>query len=388
MTGPAKRDRPVTCLRAFAAFALALGVWQAPAPAFDTSAREAFLVDFETGSVLLERNPDQPMPPASMSKLMTLYMVFEQLRAGTLSLDDTMRVSEKAWRMGGSRMFVEVDTDVRVEDLLRGIIVSSGNDACIVVAEALAGSEEAFAEQMNERAGEIGLKGSAFTNSPGWPDSGHYMSARDLSVLTARIIVDFPEYFPYFAEKSFTYNEIEQDNRNLLLYKDLGADGMKTGHTEDSGYGLTATAKRDSRRLILVLNGLESVRVRAAEAERILNWGFRETKNYALFKAGEEVVRADVWLGTEAKVPLVIDRDLVVTLARKSRKGLSVKVVLESPVPAPIAAGERIATLVVSAPEMTPITVSLAAGESVELLGVFGRLWSALYYIVFGPPSS
>jgi D-alanyl-D-alanine carboxypeptidase (penicillin-binding protein 5/6) len=375
-------------LRAFAAFALALGVWQAPTHAFDTSAREAFLVDFETGSVLLEKNPDQPMPPASMSKLMTLYMVFEQLRAGTLSLDDTMRVSEKAWRMGGSRMFVEVDTDVRVEDLLRGIIVSSGNDACIVVAEALAGSEEAFAEQMNERAGEIGLTGSAFTNSTGWPDPGHYMSARDLAVLTGRIIVDFPEYFPYFAEKTFTYGGIKQGNRNPLLYKDLGADGMKTGHTKDSGYGLTATAEREGRRLILVLNGLESVRFRAAEAERILNWGFRETKNYALFKAGEEVVRADVWLGTEAKVPLVIDRDLVVTLARKSRKGLSVKVVLESPVPAPIAAGERIATLVVSAPEMTPITVSLAAGESVELLGVFGRLWSALYYIVFGPPSS
>jgi D-alanyl-D-alanine carboxypeptidase (penicillin-binding protein 5/6) len=377
----------VKYLRAFAVIALALGLWQAPTYAFDTSAREALLVDFETDTVLLERNPDEPMAPASMSKLMTLYMVFEQLKAGTLLLDDTMRVSEKAWRMGGSEMFVEIDTDVRVEDLLRGIIVQSGNDASIVVAEALAGSEEAFAGQMNERAREIGLTGSAFANSSGWPDPGHYMTARDLAVLTKRTIVDFPEYFPYFAEMTFTYNGIKQGNRNPLLYKDLGADGMKTGHTEESGYGLTATAERDGRRLILVLNGLESARVRAAEAERILDWGFRETRNYALFEAGEEVAQADVWLGAEPKVPLVIDRDLVVTLERKSRKDLSVKVVLESPVPAPIAAGARIATLVVGAPEMTPITVPLAAGESVELLGVFGRLWSALTYIVFGPPS-
>ena len=241
----------------------------------ETAARQAILVDFVSGAVLLEKNSDHPFPPGSMSKLMTVYMLFEQLEKGTLSLDDTMRVSEKAWRMGGSKMFVEVGSDVRVEDLLRGIIVSSGNDACTVVAEALAGSEEAFAALMTKRAREIGLTDSVFANSTGRPDPGHSMTARDLAILTKRIVVDFPEHFPYFAEKTFTYNDIQQDNRNPLLYEDLGADGMKTAHTEETGYGLTATAERSGQRLILVITGLDSSRARAEEAERLLVWGFQ-----------------------------------------------------------------------------------------------------------------
>lgn len=370
--------------RAVLPFAILLIAAVPPAAAFDTAAREAILIDAQTGSVILDKDSNKPAPPASMSKLMTIYMLFERLKEGAITLDDTMSVSEKAWRMGGSKMFVEVNSSVRVEDLIRGIVVQSGNDACIVVAEALSGSEEAFAEAMTERGAEIGLSDSSFTNSTGWPDPGHFMSARDLATLTERLIVDFPEYFHYFAELEFTYNEIKQGNRNPLLYKDIGADGMKTGHTEEAGYSLTATAERNGRRLILVITGLDSVQARSTEAERILSWGFRETKNYTLFKADEEIESADVWLGVEPRVPLVMDDDFTITMSREARKDMSVKVVMDAPVPAPIEQGTEIATLVINTPDLAPIEIPLKAGASVEKQGVIGRLWSAATYNIFG----
>jgi len=364
--------------------AVAVLVWPESTYAFDTAAREAILIDVETGSVILDKDSDKPAPPASMSKLMTIYMLFDRLKEGAITLDDTMSVSEKAWRMGGSKMFVEVNSRIRVEDLIRGIVVQSGNDACVVVAEGLSGSEEAFAEAMTERGREIGLTDSSFTNSTGWPDPGHFMSARDLATLTERLITDFPDYFHYFAELDFTYHEIKQGNRNPLLYKDMGADGMKTGHTEEAGYSLTATAERNGRRLILVVTGLDSVQARSSEAERILSWGFRETKNYTLFKAGEEIESADVWLGVAPKVPLVMDEDFTITMSRESRKEMTAKVVLESPVPAPIVQGTEIATLVISAPDLAPVEIPLQAGADVDQQGVVGRLWSAATYKVFG----
>ncbi|MDP7540776.1 MAG: D-alanyl-D-alanine carboxypeptidase family protein, partial [Alphaproteobacteria bacterium] len=329
-----------------------------------------------------------PMPPSSMSKMMTVYMLFERLRDGSLIMEDTFSISENAWRKGGAKsggstMFLIPGRKVRVEDLIRGIIVQSGNDACIVVAEGLASSESAFASEMTARAREIGLTGSIFTNSTGWPHADHYMTARDLAFLTRLIIKEYPEYFPLFAEKSFTYNDIEQSNRNPLLYKDLGADGMKTGYTEEAGFGLTATAKRDGRRLILVLNGQKSARARALEAERVLNWGFRETKNYDLFEAGDEVEQAEVWLGTEPLVPLVIKEDVVVTLNREARKKLTIWVEYDSPVPAPITEGDLIAHLMIEAPDMTSRRISLAAAHDVDQLDLFGRLFSAMDYIVF-----
>jgi len=358
--------------------------WPTHSLAFDTAAREAILIDLGTGSVILDKDADRPAPPASMSKLMTVYMLFERLKEGAVSLDDTMSVSEKAWRMGGSKMFVEVNSRIRVEDLIRGIVVQSGNDACIVVAEGLSGSEEAFAEAMTQRAQEIGLTNSSFTNATGWPDPGHFMSARDLATLTQRLITDFPDYFPYFAELTYTYNDIEQGNRNPLLYKDIGADGMKTGHTEEAGYSLTATAERNGRRLVLVVTGLDSVQARSSESERILSWGFRETKNYTLFKAGETIETADVWLGVEPGVPLVMDEDLTITMSREARKNMTAKVVVESPVPAPIAQGTEIATLVITAPDLAPIEIPLKAGADVEQQGIVGRLWSAATHSVFG----
>ncbi len=354
------------------------------AAAIETTAREAILVEVETGTVLLEQNPDASMPPASMSKVMTTYMVFEQLKDGRLKLDDEFLVSEAAWRKGGSKMFVEVGKKVRIEDLLRGVIVQSGNDACIVLAEGISGTEEAFAEEMTERAREIGLTDSTFTNATGWPDPNHRMTARDLAALARLIIENFPEYYSYYGEKEFTWSGIRQPNRNPLLYKSLGVDGLKTGHTEEAGYGLTASAERDGRRVILVLNGLESEKARAEESARLINWAFREFDNYTLFQPGEVVEEAPVWLGAEASVPLVIPEGLTLTLSRKARSTMEVKVSYVSPIPAPIAEGQRLATLTLRLPGSEPMMVPLRAGRAVGQLGFFGRLNAGLKYLIFG----
>ncbi len=355
-----------------------------PAHAFETPAAQVFAVDIDTGTVLVERAADDPMAPASMSKLMTVYMVFERLAEGGLNLTDTMPVSEKAWRMGGSKMFVRVNTRVSVEDLLRGIIVQSGNDACIVIAEGLAGTEEAFSAEMTRRGREIGLLNTTFRNASGWPDPEHLTTARDLATLAIRLIEDFPQYYGFFAEKSFTYNGIKQGNRNPLLYKEVGSDGLKTGHTKESGYGLTASAVRNGRRVVVVLSGLESVNQRSREAERLLDWGFREFGNYTLFEAANTVDTADVWLGTEAQVPLVLKDPLTVTLSRKARRAMTVKVAYDGPVPAPIAKGDRIGELIVDAPGAPGIGVPLFAGESVARLGVLGRFQAAVGYLLWG----
>ena len=363
---------------------LATFAFIAPALAFETPASQVILIDYTTGAVLLEKDPDTPVPPASMSKLMTAYMVFERLAEGSLSLEDTFAVSEKAWRMGGSKMFVSVNTRVSVANLLRGIIVQSGNDACVVVAEGLAGSEEAFAAEMTDRGREIGLRDSTFKNASGWPEPDHLMSARDIAALSARIIEEFPEYYTMFAEKNFTYNDIRQGNRNPLLYKELGADGLKTGHIEAAGYGLAASAARSGRRLVLVLTGLDSVNGRAREAERLIDWGFREFANYALFEAGETVTEADVWLGRSATVPLVIEDDLVITLERKARRNMTALVRFDGPVPAPIAKGSPLGTLVIETAENEAIEIALSAGEDVPRLGAFGRIGAALNYLLWG----
>ncbi|MFQ5763817.1 MAG: D-alanyl-D-alanine carboxypeptidase family protein, partial [Rhodospirillales bacterium] len=324
----------------------------APVGAMETLARQAILVETATGAVLFEKNADEPMPPASMSKMMTVFMMFERLRDGSLSLDDTFLVSENAWRRGGAKsggstMFLEPGKRVRVEDLIRGIIVQSGNDACIVVAETLAGSEEAFAEEMTGRGRDLGMRHTVFRNATGWPDPEHLTTARDLAVLARRTVEDFPEYYHYYAEKEFTYNGIRQINRNPLLYREVEADGLKTGHTKASGYGLAASATQGERRLILVVNGLATKRDRSREPDRLLGWGFREFNNYKLFTAGEVVTQADVWLGEEATVPLVIENEMLITFPRKARRGMKVVVRFENPIAAPIAKGQEVATLVV-----------------------------------------
>lgn len=372
------------------AFAFAaIAVLGTPAKAIEIEAREYVLIDFSTWTVLEEQSAREPMPPSSMSKLMTAYMVFEAIHSGALSLDDEFLVSENAWRKGGaasggSTMFLEPNTQVRVEDLLRGIIIQSGNDACIVVAENMAGSEEAFAEEMTERAKDLGLKNSSFTNATGLPDPNHYMTAEDLAILARRIISDFPEYYSLYQETEFTYNGIKQNNRNPLLYRPGASDGLKTGHTEAAGYGLTASALRDGRRLILVANGMDSIRARSEETAKLMDWGFRNFTNKDLFRAGEMVSDAEVWLGVEPTIPLIIEEDVTVTIPRQAWRTLEVKAVYEGPIAAPVVEGTKVATLVINGDEMDPIEYDLVAGTSVAQLGFTGRVRAAASQILFG----
>ena len=355
-----------------------------PAAAVETEARQFILMDAGTGMTLAEKNADEPMYPASMSKIMTLYIAFEHLSDGRLTMDDLFTVSEKAWRMKGSRMFVEVNSKVTVGDLLRGIVVQSGNDASIVLAEGLAGSEGAFADLMNDKAAELGLDDSHFVNATGWPDPEHVTTARDIAEMSRRIIMDFPELYPLFAEKSYTYNGIRQGNRNPLLYRYDGADGLKTGYTRVSKHGLAASAKRGAQRLVLVVNGVDGVDVRAREAERLLDYGFRAFKTYVLFKTGEVVDEFDVWLGEADTVPLVVTDDVVLMMPRKARKGMMVKIVADGSIAAPVEKGDWVATLVVSAPDVETREYPLAAGVSVDSLSGFGRIGAAIDALIWG----
>lgn len=350
----------------------------------ETPARNAYVIDLATDTVLLSKKADVPMPPASMSKLMTVFMLFERLKKGSISLDDTFLVSEKAWKKGGSKMFVKVGDRVKVSDLLRGIIVQSGNDACIVVAEGLGGSEEAFAEMMTRRAREIGLTNSTFANATGWPHPNQLMSAEDLGKLSHRLITDFPELYKIFNEKTFTYSKIKQSNRNPLLYRDIGADGLKTGHTEAAGYGLTASAVRGGRRIVLVLNGMESVRQRSQESLRVMEWAFRTFKPYALFKKDDVITTADIWLGATSTVPLVIPEALKLTLSRDARAKMKVVVRMQNPVAAPVQKGQKLATLVVSAPNFETREIPLLAAENVHQLGFMGRIGAAIKHVLWG----
>ena len=360
------------------------GATSGTASGIDTEARAAYVIDFRTGAVLLDKNSDARIPPASMSKMMTYYTVFSYLKEGKATLEDMLPVSEKAWRTQGSKMFVPLGGRVKIEDLLRGVIIQSGNDACIVLAEGLAGSEQAFVDEMNKKAQEIGLTGSHFTNVTGLPDPDHYMTARDLANLAKHIITDYPEFYKFESERDFTYNGIKQGNRNPLLYKDFGADGLKTGHTDEAGYCLTASAVRDNRRIIMVLAGLPSMKARATESERLIEWAFREFGGYSLYKTGDTVDDADVWLGASARVPLTVSSDAVVTIPRRTRKDMKVTAVYDKPIKAPIEKGQQVGKLVVTVPGQSPTEFPLVAATSVERLGAMGRVGAALSYLVFG----
>lgn len=350
-----------------------------------TSAEQAILMDFETGMVLFEKNATEKMPTSSMSKVMTMLLVFEALESGKLRLDTELPVSEKAWRKGGSKMFVEVDNRVAVEDLLRGVTVQSGNDATIVLAEGLAGSEQAFAEAMNVKAEEIGMKNSHFMNASGWPHPDHYSTAQDLAKLAHYMIDEYPDYYSYFSEKEFTYNNITQRNRNPLLYReDIGADGIKTGHTEDGGYGLMASGIRDGRRVILVLNGLDDEKARAQESARMLEWGLKGFQNIVLFQAGETVDVAEVVMGKRKQVSLVIEEKLFVSVPVTLRNDLKVSVKYDGPLIAPVYKGDKVGTLQVEIPRLQTIEVPLFAGEDVPGLGFFAGTLAKVNLILNG----
>ena len=359
----------------------------ASAASIETIAKQAILVDMTSQTVLFEKNADERMPPSSMSKIMTMYMVLEAIKEGRLTLESTLPVSERAWRMQGSKMFVELNNNIKVDDLIKGVIVQSGNDACIVLAEGLAGSEPAFAERMTRRAREIGLKNTNLVNATGWPDPNHYMTARDLSILAERLIKDFPEYYHYYSIREFQYHGITQGNRNPLLYRGIGADGIKTGHTDLAGYGLTASAEREGRRLILVVNGLPNMQARADESARLIEWGFREFASYALFKSGDTIEQLPVWQGETSTVPVTTAEDLNVTMARVDRSDMKVSLVSDAPVAAPIKKGDVVGKLVISAPGFPGKEVPVIAAQDVEKLGFVGRALAAAKYLVFGADS-
>ncbi len=349
-----------------------------------THAKQAFMVDPQTSTVMLFKDAEQPMAPSSMSKMMTIYIIFEELAAGRLKLDSRFRVSERARAMGGSRMFLELGSEVSVEDLIKGIIVLSGNDACVVIAEGLSGNEESFAERMTKRARELGMTKSVFKNSSGWPAEGQYTTARDLAVLSWRTIDDYPKLYRYYAESNWTYNNIRQENRNRLLKITPGTDGLKTGHTEEGGYGQATSAVRDGRRLILVVNGLASMAERAQETSRLMEWGYREFSNTTIFRAGDTVVEAPVWLGAQDKVALVVGRP--VQLTAPSGQAVSPRVVarFEGPLPAPLVKGTKVGIAAVTLPDGRVIEYPLEIGSDVARMGVVGRVATMIQHYLFG----
>jgi D-alanyl-D-alanine carboxypeptidase (penicillin-binding protein 5/6) len=342
--------RRAACLALVAAAAmLAAGPGNAQV-SFETRAAHALLLDAETDTVLFQKDADKPMPPASMAKLMTMTVVFEALKLGRLGLDDEFLVSENAWRngganSGGSTMFAKLGSSIRVEDLMHGIIIQSANDGCIIVAEGMAGTEATFADMMNEQARKIGLTGSHFTNSTGLPDPDQYVTARDLARIAKNIIDNFPEYYPLYSQTEFTWNKIRQRNRNPLLEMNIGADGLKTGYTEESGYGLVGSAVRDGQRLILVINGTKSEKERAEEARKLMDWGFRAFERINLFGNGEVIGDATVFGGEAAGVGVTTRGPVDVLLPRGFRDQIKGRVVYQGPVRAPVDEGQKIGTL-------------------------------------------
>ena len=365
-----------------------------PATAFETEATAAWVYDMSTGTVLLDKNADVPLPPASMSKLMTILMLFEALRDGRVTMETAFTVSSNATAMGGSTMFLQAGDRPTVDELIQGMIVNSGNDACVVVAEGLAGSEAAFAAQMTERGRALGMTQSTFANASGWPDPGHRMSMRDLGILAQHLILDFPEYYPIFARTEFNYKDrapANARNRNPLLELGVGADGLKTGHTQEAGYGLVGSAKQGDRRVIFVITGLSSEAARAAESERIVAWAFRQFAERTVAKTGIRLAEAEVHLGDSARVGLVPAQDVRLLLPAPAPDGISADVVYNGPLVAPIAEGAAVAELIVHVPGLPDRRFPLVAEAEVGTAGFVKRLLTAasvLYGRYLGSPAS
>ena len=359
------------------------------AQAIETKASYALLLDAETGVALFEKNADARMNPASMSKLMTVLMAFEALESGAISADEEFFVSDDAWRRGGagsggSTMFLKARSRVSVLDLLRGVIIQSGNDACIALAEGMAGSEPAFAEIMTDRAQELGMSRSRFINSTGLPDPDHKTTASDLAILARELINNHADYYRLFSERDFTWNNIRQTNRNPLLYANIGADGLKTGHTQESGYGLVASAEQNGRRLILVINGLNSKRERAREARKLMTFGFRNFQRDLLVEAGQQVTELPVWHGHEATVKVTTKQRFDIITPRSGRRKMVATVTYENPVLAPIKTGDKLGKLRVTLPGLAPQEVDLVAAEDIDKGNIIGRAIDSLIYVMVG----
>ena len=348
----------------------------------ETKAKQAIIIDVQTGQRLLDKEADTRMPTSSMSKVMTIYMVFEALKNGRLKMDSELSVSEKAWRKGGSKMFVDVGKKVKVKDLIRGVIVQSGNDATIVLAEGLEGDEDAFARSLNVKAKELGMENSNFKNASGWPDSEHYSTAADLAILAGSMIETFPEYYKFYSEKEFTFNNIKQPNRNPLLYRDIGADGLKTGHTEAGGFGLMGSAKKDDRRVVMVVNGLEDEKSRAEEGSRLIEWALNNFENKVLFTGDKALGHAAIAMGKDSKVDLITNKDAFLTIPKGSKDKIKLELKYKEPVLAPVQKGDELGVVVIDMPNMEPVSYSLYAANSVDRLGfVKGTLAKMSYFL-------
>jgi len=348
------------------------------------AASSYILMDARSGEVLMEHNADEALPPASLTKMMTSYIASLEIMRGQIKEEDLVLVSEKAWRKGGSKMFIEVGNQVKVIDLLRGIIIQSGNDASIAMAEHIAGSEEAFADLMNSHAKRLGMNTTHFENATGWPAEGHLSSARDMAIMARAIIRDDPEHYKLYKEKEFFWNGIRQPNRNLMLWRDSTVDGLKTGHTEEAGYCLVASAERDGMRLVSVVMGTSSEQARAAETQKMLTWGFRFFETKAFYEPGQVLSRARVWAGAENEVSLGLTDGLVMTMPKGQAEKLEAGVTMNSPIKAPIVAGDVLGQVEVKLGEEVVHSAPLVALTDVEQAGIFGRLWDNIRLFFYG----
>lgn len=385
------------CLRYMHRIATAFLLLWAPVvvQAFDTSARAAYVYDQTTGTVLLSKNAQEPLPPASMSKLMTIYMAFEAVADGRLQIDELLPVSAHAASFAGSSMFLDTTDRVSVEDLLRGVIVVSGNDASVVLAEALSpdGSEAGFARLMTERARQMGMMNSTFMNASGWPAAGHRMSMEDLGILANRLILDFPTFYPLFAETEFPFDgrvPSNSSNRNPVLSMGIGADGLKTGHTQEAGYGLVGSAKQDGRRIVFVITGLETTEARSEESQKIINWAFRQFAENNVAQAGSRIALADVWMGDAPTVGLTVAQDLTLLVPVLTQGDIVAEVVYNGPVEAPIAAGDQLGELVITLADLPEKRIPLIAEADVARGGFASRMRTAarVLWTKFGPLGS
>ena len=358
------------CLVASSVFAQQQGI--------NIAAKAYMLSDFQTGQSLASQNAHERIEPASLTKLMTAYVVFSALKQNRLALNQVVPVSESAWRMIGSRMFIEPNKQVTIDELIRGMIVQSGNDACIALAEAIAGSEASFVDMMNKEAGRLGMKNTHFTNSTGLPDPNHYTTAHDLSLLATSIIRNFPEFYPLYSQKEYTYNNITQPNRNRLLWIDPHVDGMKTGWTKNAGYCLITSAIRDKRRLISVIIGAKSANARSVESQRLLNYGFQSYDTLHLYKKNDSLTTIHLWKGTQNELKAGFDRDVYFTLPKGQSDRLKATMEYKQPLIAPVQLGQEVGTVKFTLDDKIIETYPLVALEKVEMANIFGRAWDSV----------
>ena len=352
--------------------------------AIDTKAEQAIVMDFDTNEILFEKNSNSKTPPASMTKIMTVYAAFDRLKNTDLSINNECTVSAKAYKMGGSRTFLEIDDKVSIDDLLKGIIIQSGNDASVALAECLAGTEEDFAKLMNVYAKRLGMNNTNFINSSGWPEDDHYSTVYDLAILSNAVIREFPDLYLYFADEEFTYNDIKQPNRNKLLSSVQGADGLKTGFTKASGWGIAATAKREDRRITVVINGTNSSRSRMNESANLINWAFSQTSQKELVREGQVIAQVDVWLGNKPRVNLISSRKVVSTLSFDQLQLIKSSIQYKKPLDAPILKGNSYGKLLISIEGKPNIEIDLVAEENVGTINPILKIFAALKYLIFG----